>query len=199
VKPDTGRCLGENTMFKKRSSLLVLLLVALLASATPAVANGPEVYAYPTWGGNVVQAKTNESIHMFWGWLATTKGLVRAFVNHHAETYTLTEDSTGAVVWSMSAKEADSHWGSIVLYGPEWVETALGLDCPMPWVAASWWEFTVRPLEAGTYTLKYVGTYEQPVNDGFHACTELPGTDPFPTPSLYRGEEVAVSTIIVTP
>lgn len=186
-------------MLKNRPALGILLVIALLAGATPALANGPEVYAYPVWEGNVVEATTQDSIHFFWGWFAVTKGLVRVYQNHSAETYIL-RGPDREVVWEMSAKEADTHWGPIQLYDRDWVEGSFGLVCPKPTMAGSWWEVVIPPLEdVGTYTLEMFWVYEQPVNDGFHTCTELPGTLPVPTPSLYRGAGVITSTIIVSP
>jgi hypothetical protein len=67
----------------------------------------------------------------------------------------------------------------------------------MPKIAASWWEVTIPPLEAGTYTLVFTQSFDQPVNDGLHACRDV-GEPPVPTPSLYRGESEVISTIVVS-
>ncbi len=181
-------------MFKRRTTLSVLLVAVLLLAATPVFAIGP-VEVYPPADG-AYQATIGDSVSLFWGWIAATKGQVRVFIHHSSETYTL-KDPGGNVVWEMSAAEADTHWGPLERFTDEW----LGLDCPMPTVWASWWSYPipVELTEVGTYTLLYTGVFDQPVNDGLHACTELPSPNPpIPTPSIYRGEVFAISTIVVT-
>jgi hypothetical protein len=172
----------------KRVALSVLAIAALLVSATPAFANG-SVDVYPVIP-DTYHATTADSIHLFWGWVAATKGLVRVFIGHSAETYTLL-DSQNHVIWSLGPEEADAYWGPIIRFDPaDW-----GWDCPMRQIAVSWWEVTIPPLPEGTYTLVFDGVFEQPVNDGLHACGDV-GVS-VPTPSLSRGETVVVSTIIV--
>ena len=174
---------------RRRIAFSVLAIVALLAGATPAFANG-SVDVYPPFAGTY-DATTADSIHLVWGWVAATQGLVRSFLGHTTQTYTLF-DSQNHVVWSLSADEAGAYWGPITRFdAADW-----GWDCPMPQIAIVGWEFTIPPLAEGTYTLAFTGSYEQPVNDGFHACRDV-GWPPVPTPSLYRGESIAVSTIVV--
>lgn len=192
MEPYTGKDRGDTLMFKRRTALSVLLVAALLVAATPAFAIG-SVTVYPTFDDEY-EAKIGDTLHLTMGWMAATKGQVRVFIRHSSDTLTLVGPRNN-IVWSMSAGEADAYWGPLEPAPDEW----LGLDCPMPTLWIAWWDYDIPDslTEAGTYTLFYTGTFDQPVNDGLHACVELPGTEPIPTPSLYRGEVFAISTIVV--
>ncbi len=181
-------------MFKMRVALSVLLVTASLAVAVPAFANG-SVVVYPIFEGEY-QATVGDTVHLTMGWIAATKGLVRVFIGHSSDAFTLVGPG-GDIVWTMPSPGDDSWWGPVEPAPDDW----MGLECPMPTLWIAWWDYDIPGLvlEEGTYTLTYTATFDQPVNDGLHACIELPDTDPVPTPSLYRGVDVVVSTIVVSP
>jgi len=177
-------------------SLILLAALALGASAT--LAQSDVVYVYPFVDGATYNASLGQEIHLLWGWVATTKGLVRVYLQHSSETYTLyaLSDLGNSEVWSLSNAQAEAYWGPVEVYPAE----EAGVDCHKPTVAQSLWEYTLPPLEVGVYTLAFEAELSQPANDGFHTCTWLGTNDPAaPTPSLYRGKSYATSTIIVGP
>lgn len=181
-------------MAKRRAILCAVMAAILLAGAVPALASGPVVWP---GGGGEYQASIGDDLVLQTGWFAATKGQVRVFLNHHTESYEL-RDPDGLIVWEMSAAESEPYWGPLSKVSDE----ELYLDCPMPTLWYTGWTYTVPEVftEAGTYELVFTGTFEQPVHDGLHACIDLapPGLfPPIPTPSLYRGTVVAVTTIVV--
>lgn len=173
--------------------LAVLLLVA--AVLTPSTQAQAPVIVYPYVDGATYNANTSEPIILYWGWLATTPGLVRVYLNHSEETYLMT--GPGVPPLDLDAAEAEVYWGPLVSGPP----SVLGLECPMPNLWATFWEYDVGPLPQGVYTLVFTSTFNNPVNDGYHVCT-FEGTNipAAPAPSLFRsGVLVATSTIIVSP
>jgi hypothetical protein len=182
--------MGETNMFKRRTSLaLLLVLTALVLGFSAAFAQGVE-YIYP-FGGTVTVSSQDE-IHVQWFWLAQTKGLIRSFLGHSSESYALT--GLNGLAWSMSPQEAEEHWGLVsTITNPEDF-----IVCPKPTYSFVGWEATLPDLDPGTYTLALTQVLDQPVNDGWHTCVWADTGEPAATPpSLYRGTSVYATTIIV--
>ena len=181
----------------KRVALSVLAIAALLVSAAPAFADEP-VYVNPAcppeWCGTYY-AKPSDTIVLYWGWFAATKGLMRAFFNHVNGTLVLEGPGEEGIL-NMSPAEFVGAYGPVVPVGEEDAADWFGLDCPMPYMYLSEVFLDIGALPEGTYTLTWTSGFDQPVNDGLHACTDLSGGG-IPAPSLYRDEAVVVSTIIV--
>ena len=180
-------------MRKKTAFTVLLVLTALALSVSGVFAQGV-VRVFP-FAGEQVTLEQGEQIQLFWFWSATTKGLVRVYLNHYSASIAVI-DEDGVTVWSMSPEEADQYWGPIETFpvppGGDW-------DCAKPTGSSVGWEYTIPlNLSPGDYTLVLTERFEQPVNDGWHTCTWM-GEPGAPTPSLYRGTASYETMITVNP
>jgi hypothetical protein len=183
-------------MRKKTAITALLVLTVLALGASSAFAQGV-VRVYP-FSGEPVTIEEDEQIQLFWFWAATTKGLVRVYLNHFSASIALV-DKYGVPVWSMSPEEADLYWGPIETWP---IEPGGDWDCAKPTTSSVGWEYTIpRPpnLRPGEdYTLVFTERFDQPVNDGWHTCTWM-GVKDVPPPSLYRGTNTYETIITVKP
>lgn len=181
---------------KKTTFLLLTAILVTIALVVPIASAQPEpAVVLPYIDGATWYADDDQPIDMFWAWVATTRGLVRVYLRHSYESYTLT-NAGGDVIWDESATDTELYFGPLQSATPD----ALGVECPMPYLWGTFWENIHDPLPADTYTLEWNQTFEQPVNDGFHVCNDPETGDPIVTPpSLYEpGTSTATSTIIVS-
>lgn len=182
-------------MAKRRVILCLVMAGILLAGAVPAFASETvQVWFYGGWD---YPARVGDSLELRHAWIATTKGQVRVYINHTSESLELL-DPHDNIVWKMSAAEWDANWAPLW----QFEDADFLLDCPMPTLWRSDWTCVLAGAltEPGDYKLVYTGTFDQPVNDGLHACIDLapPGWyPPILTPSMYRGTATSVTTIHV--
>jgi len=126
-----------------------------------------------------------DSIRIWWGWLATTRGLARTYLNAWSAGYQLSNVDAGHEVWSLSPAEAHALWTPITRIDP----ADLGYTCASPFHYVSDWEGGVFQLPAGTYELVTTWTQSRPVTDGWHTCADAVTGEPMASPpSLYRPE-----------
>lgn len=177
---------------KLASVILLAALVAIaLVAAIPAAADEP-VYIFPFEGGPYVVGADDE-ISLGWYWWATTPGLVNVYIKATEVNYALI-DSSGQIVWSLSAKEAEGYWAE-----PFPIDLSDFFDYPMPYIYISDWQYPLGKLPPGTYTLATEFTLMHPVNDGAHVLLDpVTGERVYPTPSIYLpGTTLGAVTIIV--
>ncbi len=179
-----------------KKSTYILLIVTLLASvllASTASAQA-DVNIFPFDDGATYRVTTSDDLEIVWGWIATTKGLVRVFLNAYDVSLTLTNMDTGDVVFSVSEDEAEGVWSPLQPLPCEF----LGLECPMKGIWFSFWAKDIGRLEAGSYSLVTMDRLNHPVNDGFHV-TRVDGERVVPPPSLYQFEDTYTVYIEVSP
>jgi hypothetical protein len=184
---------------KRKTVLFVLLAVILLSTLLlfqVSFAQEPEpdpLFVFPYEDGETFTAESaDQPILLAWAWLAMTRGQLRMYLNHAYETYVMSGPE--GIVLEISAEEAEGYWGLFTPESPDF----FGIDCPMPRAWWVFWSYPVGTLPPGEYTLVWNQVFDQPVNDGFHVCS-FEGQPISPTPSLFRGETVATTTIIVPP
>jgi hypothetical protein len=193
---------------RKTIAFSVLAVAALLVSAVPALAQEPEpdVLIIPNCDGppgtvcaNYFEVTTDQSIGLYWGWYAATKGLIRVFLGHTTETLTLL-DKDKKPVWGLTAEQLRAKYNPIRQYDSyDFFGPGTGSLCPMPWIYVADANWNPPELVPGTYTLTWTASFDQPVNDAIHACKTLRTPEGFiPTPSLSRGDFSFVKTIVVS-
>jgi len=109
--------------------LLTLMVILLLVTALTGAVSAEDgfTYVYPISDGETFTVPAGDSITLQWFWLATTKGLVGAFLRSFSASYTIYDDS-GEVVRSKSPAQADAIWGPIQQINPaDW-----DVKCAMP-------------------------------------------------------------------
>jgi hypothetical protein len=182
-----------------RKFLLSLLVVILLASTVAGAvsAQGDPIDVFPFEDGMTYTVAEGDSLHIWWGWLATTRGLVRTYLNAWTAGYQLVDVATGDVVWALSPAEAHARWSPIMQLTP----ADVGMICASPFHYASDWEGGVFQLPAGTYELVTTWSQSRPVNDGWHTCADALTGEPMAyPPSLWRPESGSWTvTIVVEP
>ncbi len=177
---------------RARTAFSVLSVLVLLAVAAPNVrAEPPVVYVYPFLDGETFTAHVGDDIHLFWAWVALTKGQVRVFLNHASQTYTLTPSGEEEPLLFIPNEVAEGYWGPIQ-------RVPADVDCGSPNLAFALWDYQLPVLEEGTYTLVFTQAFDQPVNDGFHTCIDPDTGEPFtPPPSLSRGTSVFTTYLVI--
>jgi len=165
-------------------SLLVVALLAMTVAGVVSAQTGP-VDVFPFEDGATYNVADGDSIHIWWGWLATTRGLVRTYLNAWTASYQLTNVDTGQVWLSLDPAQAHARWSPIMRLTP----ADVGLVCASPFHYVSDWEGGEFQLPAGTYELVTVWSQSRPVNDGWHTCADAVTGEPMASPpSLWRPE-----------
>lgn len=174
------------------SLMSVLLLATLLVGA----AGASTTYEIFPFFDQELEVQEGDEIRLRYYWDATSKGQMNMFFNHSTTSIVLTDENDNIVV-DMSDGGADDLWSPLELVDA--AELPTPLDCPQPKHWYSEVDYRLPDLEPGTYELVSVAIMEQPVNDGWHTCTNLETGEPASAPpSLYPSGTTFAGTVIIT-
>lgn len=177
-----------------RKLIQLFFVAVLLAMSLVTAASASATYPIYPFFDQEITVQSGDEIRLQYHWDATSRGLMNMFFNH-TDTSHLLVDEDDNVILNLSGDDAAALWSPM-----EQIDSAaLGLACPQPKHWYSEVDYALPELEPGVYTLVSVGSMSNPVNDGWHTCTNLETGEPVSyTPSLYPTGTTFAGTITIT-
>jgi hypothetical protein len=174
---------------KRKVMILLLALMALIVMVAPGgLVAAQDVGVVFPFAPGPHEFEAGQPFQIGWMWLAATKGQINVFYEHWESAYTLTNDM-GEIVWSLSVEESADYFQPVEDRDP----AVFGFVCPMPKLyTTDWWSEEIELQVPGTYMLEMHISVTNPINDGWHTCTDLNGDPVSPLPSLMFPFEVTI-------
>lgn len=177
-------------MFRKRNFFFLAALILALAFllAAPHASAHPEEDCHFWFGlGFSHTMQEDESLCFYSNFFSATPGLVNNFIQGSDIRVSILDAGGHQVVHSEPGE-----WGAIQKVDPG----IFGLDCPMPTIAITRWEYSPEALslDPGTYTVWFDTIVERPIVNGLHMC----GGPPTGRPGFSMVEDSVSFPVLLT-
>jgi hypothetical protein len=141
------------------TSLVVFVAIAMFSM--PALAQGEDVYIYPTRWDASTPVYSDQNIVLTARWSACRRGAVQDFLTATNINWSLVGEDL-----NMSGKDTNKYWERpfpIPVTEPS--EDYVCMGGPLEEMWSTRWYYTIGPLSAGDYTLNFYWWFDHPVTD----------------------------------